>query len=159
MIKVKITLQTETKQKRLNIDFESIDEFNKYKKQRLETGCKFIKYSIKQEGRLMYSESVFEYGISRDKAKQRSLSHNDNIVQRNSRNNNIALAGNKLINLNMTPARQRKLVKWFESEAPITTREINIIKSMFSCSKISTRQYNLIENIKLDVSRRKKVLY
>jgi len=153
MIDVKLTIQTETKQNKLNKQFESIDKFNEYKKQRLETGCKFIKYSIKLKGSLMYSESVFEYGNNRNlerlttKLEQR---------QKNS-NNNIALSGNKLINLNMTPARQKKLVKWFNSGVPITPREINIIKGMFSYDKISIRQYNLIEDIKNTVNRRVKV--
>ncbi len=163
MIDVKITVQTEINQNRLNKQFESIDKFNEYKKQRLETGCKFIKYSIKLKGSLMYSESVFEYGINRKserlttKAEQRQKNTNDNITQRESRNNNIALSGNKLISLNMTPARQKKLVKWFNSGVPITPREINIIKSMFSYDKISIRQYYLIEDIKSTVNRRVKI--
>lgn len=163
MIEVKLTVQTETKQNRLNKQFESIDKFNEYKKQRLDTGCKFIKYSIKLKGSLTYSESVFEYGNNRisdrrtSKEEQRQKNTNDNITQRNSRNNNIALSGNKLINLNMTPARQKKLVKWFNSGVPITPREVNIIKSMFSYDKISIRQYYLIEDIKNAVSRRVKI--
>ena len=156
MIDVKLTIQTETKQNRLNKQFESIDKFNEYKKLRLETGCKFIKYSIKLKGSLMYSESVFEYGNNR-KSEQRQKNSNDNIAQRKSRNNNIALSGNKLINLNMTPARQKKLVKWFNSGVPITPREINIIKGMLSYDKISIKQYYLIEDIKSSVSRRVKV--
>ena len=163
MIDVKLTIQTEAKQNRLNKQFESIDKFNEYKKLRLETGCKFIKYSIKLKGSLMYSESVFEYGNNRKserlttKSEQRQKNSNDNITQRKSRNNNIALSGNKLINLNMTPSRQKKLVKWFNSGVPITPREINIIKGMFSYDKISIRQYDLIEDIKNTVNRRVKV--
>ena len=57
----------------------------------------------------------------------------------------------------------RKLTKYNQkskfpnSGVPITPREINIIKGMFSYDKISIRQYKLIEDIKSTVSRRVKL--
>lgn len=81
---------------------------------------------------------------------------NDNLVQQNSRNNNIALLNNKLISLSMTPAKQKSLMKFMETE-PVTNQEKKIIKGLLSFKTLSVNQYELIQNIKLKVSRRVKL--
>tara|TARA_R110000765_G_scaffold9561_2_gene29783 strand:+ start:252 stop:740 length:489 start_codon:yes stop_codon:yes gene_type:complete len=161
MVTVKMLVQTASHQKKFNKEFKSINAFNEYKSNRLECNWKFVKYSIREESQVMYSLPVFEYGANKLIESKLNLDTkmytSDNQQQQSSRNSQLALIGNKLINLNMTPAKQRSLVKWIESGVPITSKEVKTIKSLFNWSKITVGQYNLIEDIKLDVSRRKKV--
>lgn len=161
MVTVKMLVQTASRQKKFNKEFKSIESFNDYKSTKLECNWKFVKYSIKEKGQLMYSLPVFEYGsnnLVEYKAKSSTQKRaGANQLQRASRKNDVALSGNKLINLNMTPSKQRSLVKWIESGVPITNNEIKTIKSLFSWDKITIGQYKLIEDIKSKVIRRVKI--
>lgn len=161
MVTVKMLVQTASRQKKFNKEFSSINAFNEYKSHRLECNWKFVKYSIREENQVMYSLPVFEYGanklIESKPISDTKMSASDNQQQRSSRNSQLALIGNELINLNMTPAKQRSLVKWIESGVPITSKEVKTIKSLFNWSKITIGQYNLIEDIKSRVNRRVKL--
>ena len=165
MITFRVLLQTHTHQSKFIKNFTSIDTFNDWKVKRLESSCKYIKYSIKHKGEAMYGTDITEYGKDRDgdskdakagiEAKKKKWANaTSNIVQTLSRNNNIALRDNDLISLSMTPPKQRRLMKWINSDIPITPKEISIIKSLFLYKRLSLSQYNLIKDIETCVSRR-----
>ena len=155
MIKAKITIMTSKSKKEFTKDFNNIDSFNNYKEICLSTNTSYFKYQLMYEGTNIYTKQKTEYGNIKDYIKQERPV--DNTAQKNSRNNQLALKGNKLINLNMTPSRQKSLMKWVNSGIPITQGEIRVIKSMFSFDKISIAQYNSIEDLKLKVSRRVRI--
>ena len=155
MIKAKIKTITGKRSEYVK-EFDNIESFNNYKEALLDGNCTYFKYQLLLDGANLYTESKTEYGNSNRNKVSKSKSV-DNTAQKNSRNNQLALSGNKMINLNMTPARQRSLMKWILSGVPITKTEISFIKSMFCFDKISVSQYSAIETIKSKVSRRVRV--
>jgi hypothetical protein len=155
MIKAKITMMTTKSRKEFIKEFNSIDSFEKYKENKLSGNTSYFKYQLMKEGTNVYTTAKVEYGNNNYYIKQdRSI---DNSMQKNSRNSQLAIKGNKIINLNMTPSRQRSLMKWINSGVPITSNEIKFIKSMFAFDKISIAQYEAINNLKEKVSRRVKI--
>lgn len=155
MIKAKIKTMTSKRLEYIK-EFDNIESFNNYKEALLDSNCIYFKYQLLLGGANLYTESKTEYGNGNRKRVSKSKGV-DNAVQKNSRNNQLALSGNKLINLNMTPAKQRSLMKFINSSLPITQSEIRFIKSMFTFDKISIAQYNSIENLKLKVNRRVRI--
>lgn len=159
MIYAKITQMTNSKKKNYLKQFKDLYTFNNYKKKLLETNCTYFKYQLRKDGEQFYSSAKTEYANKDNKAKdckQRQTSNLENKIQKNSRNNQLALNGNDLINLNMTPAKQRSLVKFMNTK-PVTNSEKNIIKSCFAFDKLSVNQYNIIEDIKSRANRRFKL--
>ena len=164
MITLKILLQTNTNKSEFVKEYKSIDSFNEWKQTRLKTNCKYIKYSVKEQGEIMYSKPFTEYGTNRNttkfstnKAGYFKPNTSDSYAQKQSRNNHLALSGNDLVNLSMTPQKHKKLMKWINSNVPITPYEIKTIKSMFKYDKLTLGQYNFIKQIQDTVSRRVKV--
>jgi len=166
MTTFKILLQTNNNKSEFVSEYKSIDAFNKWKSTRLLTNCKYIKYSMKEKGEFMYSKPVTEYGTNRNKTINletkktiNSIRKNiiNNQIQKKSRNNHIALVGNDLINLSMTPQKQSKLMKWIDSGVPITSNEVRKIKSIMCSKKLTLGQYAFIKQIKDTVSKRVKV--
>ena len=155
MIKAKITMMTTKSRKEFTKEFNSIDSFENYKENKLSGNTSYFKYQLMHEGTNIYTKSKTEYGNNKDYIKQERPV--DNTVQKNSRNNQLAIKGNKIINLNMTPSRQRSLMKWINSGVPVTSNEIKFIKSMFAFDKISISQYEAINNLKEKVSRRVRI--
>ena len=155
-MKAKILILTGTSKKQFIKNFKSLDDFYNYKDSRLDNNVNYIKYSLLLDGETKYTFPKKEYSKNRIKEKTKftiSNKYNNNKSQKNSRNNQLALVGNDLINLNMTPIRQRNLVKFMEQK-PVTDREKNIIKSMFANDKLSISQYNLIREIQETANRR-----
>lgn len=155
-MKAKILILTGTSKKQFIKNFKSLDDFYNYKDSRLDNNVNYIKYSLLLDGETKYTLPKKEYSKNRIKEKTKftiSNKYNNNKSQKNSRNNQLALVGNDLINLNMTPIRQRNLVKFMEQK-PVTDREKNIIKSMFANDKLSISQYNLIREIQETANRR-----
>ena len=161
MVHAKILLQTSDKHTNWVKRFNTQQDFNAFKALKLES-CDFIKYSIKDDNSTTYSKIKTEYGKSRkfstrtDGDRYKNIISNENKVQKGSRNNQLALKGDKIISLSMTPARVRSLSKLIDT-APLTTKEVSILKSMFTVSKLSMAQYKLIEDIKHRASRRVKL--
>ncbi len=155
-MKAKILILTGTSKKQFIKNFKSLDDFYNYKDSRLDNNVNYIKYSLLLDGETKYTLPKKEYSKNRIKEKTKftiSNKYDKNKSQKNSRNNQLALVGNDLINLNMTPIRQRNLVKFMEQK-PVTDREKNIIKSMFANDKLSISQYNLIREIQETANRR-----
>ena len=162
MIKVKIQLVNKDNRKfNVTKEFISEDKFNEWVDNKINTTVLRMSYSILREGSLTYDgyKNVYSKSNTRKSIKSNNYeSTNKNIVQKNSRLNQLALKGNNLINLNFTPAKQKRLVSWIESGVPITKKEIKMIKSMFAYSKLSISQYNLIQDIEDRVNRRIKLV-
>ena len=156
-MKAKIMLLSNSNKREFTKEFKDLSAFHRYKQGVLDTNCRYIKYSLLLDGSTKFTKPKVEYG-NLNKRKQQSRRNNtlDNKIQKSSRNNQLALVGNDLINLNMTPSKQRSLVKWMDNK-PVTNSEKNLIKSMFSYDKISVAQYNVIEDIKAKVNRRIKL--
>lgn len=164
MITLKILLQTNTNKSEFIKEYKSIDSFNEWKQTRLESNCKYIKYSVKEQGEIMYSKSFTEYGTNRNTTVTNNKGKRivkattiDNYAQKQSRNNHLALSGNDLVNLSMTPQKHKKLMKWINSGVPITDTEVSKIKSIMCSIKLTLPQYNFIKQIQDTVSRRVKV--
>ena len=159
MVHAKILLQGSSKQTNWVKTFNSLDSFNKYKESKLEH-CTLIKYSLRNDNEKMYSSLITEYGVERTASSrvQRDTYKNAtvNSIQKDSLNNHLAVKGNKIISLVMTSAKVKSLSKLIDT-APLTSKEVSILKSMFSMSKLSASQYELIENIKHKASRRVKL--
>lgn len=154
-IKVKITLVTSSRRKEFFKEFKDIEFFNKYKNLQLNNNCNYLKYSFIKNNK--FTESKTEFGnLEKENIKEKNIEFK-NTPQKNSRENQLALIGNKLINLNITNAKQKSLVKFMEIN-PFTEKEKNIIKSMFLFSKLSVDQYLFIEDIKKKSKRRVKLL-
>lgn len=154
MIKAKIAMMTNNSKKEFIKEFNNISSFNDYKDSRLSGNTSYFKYQLMYQGEIMYGPVKTEYSNVKHYIKQDKVV--DNTAQKKSRNNQLAVQGNKLINLNMTPSRQRALVKWM-NKSPLTTSEIKFVKSMFAFDKISIAQYNSIEELKNKVSRRVRI--
>jgi hypothetical protein len=159
-MKAKILLITKTKKFDFIKEFKSIDDFNDYKDIKMSNTAKYIKYSLLLGGATQYTLPKTEYSKNRlssnvSKFKEREQKV-DNTVQKNSRNSQLALSGNNLINLSMTPAKSNKLIR-FMNEKPLTQKEKKIIKSLLTVDKLSINQYDLIKDIENTVSRRKRV--
>ena len=159
MIVAKILQMTNSKKKQYVKEFKDLDTFNKFKDSRLSGRCTYFKYQLRKDGEQTYSLPKTEYA-NRDKkftnSKSKRETKLDNNIQKHSRNNQLALDGNDLINLNMTPAKQRSLVKFMETK-PVTNSEKKLIKSCFAFDKISVNQYKIIEDIKAKANRRVKL--
>ena len=156
-MKAKILFFTGTKKFDFIKEFNSIDDFNNYKDAKLDGNVTYIKYSLLLDGAIQYTMPKTEYSknrvVSNNKVKPKNT---DNTSQKNSRNNQLALVGNDLINLNMTTAKSDRLIR-FMNEKPLTQREKNIIKGILSVDKLSIKQYDLIKDIENTVSGRKRV--
>jgi len=162
MIKVKIKLVNKHNRKFNTVkEFISEDKFNEWVDNKINTTVLRMSYSILREGSLTYDgyKNVYsKLNTIKSIKSNKYESVNENVVQKNSRLNQLALKGNNLINLNFTPSKQKRLVKWISSGVPITKKEIKMIKSMFAYSKLSVSQYNLIQDIEDRVNRRTKLV-
>ena len=159
MIVAKILQMTNNKKKDYIKEFKDLDTFNNFKESRFNNGVTYLKYQLRKDGEQFYSSAKTEYANRNKKTKERGQTQTTNLenkIQRDSRNNQLALDGNDLINLNMTPAKQRSLVKFMETK-PVTNSEKKLIKSCFAFDKISVTQYKIIEDIKAKANRRIKL--
>ena len=154
-LQAKILLFNPNSKKDFFKDFKNLEEFNKYKEEKLLNNI-YIKYQIKFKEDLIYSESKIEYSKNKDNIlkKDKYNKSQQNKIQRNSRQNNIALVGNDLVNLSTS---NLKINSFLNSNLPITNEEIRILKSMTSYKTLTVTQYNLVKDIKEKVKRRKKV--
>jgi len=154
-LQAKILLFNPNSKKDFFKDFKNLEEFNKYKEEKLLNNI-YIKYQIKFKEDLIYSESKIEYSKNKDSIlkKDKYNKSQQNKIQRNSRQNNIALVGNDLVNLSTS---NLKINSFLNSNLPITNEEIRILKSMTSYKTLTVTQYNLVKDIKEKVKRRKKV--
>ena len=162
-MKVKMKLFTDTTKKDFVKEFKDLQYFNDFKSSRLDNNVRSITYSILHDNANVYTKPVTEYGVKRSYSSKNitrdSKSKNrDNTIQKTSRNNHLALVGNDLINLNMTPSKQKKLVKWMDSGVPITSGEKKLVKGLFLFDKLSVSQYQLLDEIQRKVSRRVKLV-
>ena len=154
-LQAKILLFNPNSKKDFFKDFKNLEEFNKYKEEKLLNNI-YIKYQIKFKEDLIYYESKIEYSKNKDSIlkKDKYNKSQQNKIQRNSRQNNIALVGNDLVNLSTS---NLKINSFLNSNLPITNEEIRILKSMTSYKTLTVTQYNLVKDIKEKVKRRKKV--
>jgi len=155
-LKAKITLTTTKGRKDLLKEFKDLDSFNNYKQSQLNTNTLHIKYSLLFENQKIYTPIKIEYNSNRSKRNKISKSYNDNRLQENSRNNQLALLGNKLINLNITPSIIRKFNTFMDNK-PVTNNEKKIIKSLMIFDKLSISQYQLLKDIEQRVNKRKLI--
>ena len=155
-LKARITLTTTKGRKDLLKEFKDIDSFNNYKENHLEKNTLHIKYSLLFENQKIYTPIKIEYNSNRSKRNKISKSYNDNRLQENSRNNQLALLGNKLINLNITPSIIRKFNTFMDNK-PVTNNEKKIIKSLMIFDKLSISQYQLLKDIEQRVNKRKLI--
>jgi len=155
-LKAKITLTTTKGRKDFLKEFKDLDSFNNYKENQLNTNTLHIKYSLLFENQNTYTPIKTEYSSDRSKRNKVSKSHNDNILQENSRNNQLALLGNKLINLTITPSIIRKFNKFMDNK-PVTNNEKKIIKSLMIFDKLSVSQYQLLKDTEQKVNKRKLI--
>lgn len=155
-LKARITLTTTKGRKDFLKEFKDLYSFNNYKQNQLNTNTLHIKYSLLFENKNIYTPTKIEYNSDRSKINKVSKSYNDNMLQQNSRNNNIALLGNKLINLNITPSIIRKFNKFMDNK-PVTNNEKKIIKSLMIFDKLSVSQYQLLKDIEERVNKRKLI--
>jgi len=155
-LKAKITLTTTKGRKDLLKEFKDIDSFNNYKENHLEKNTLHIKYSLLFENQKIYTPIKTEYNSNRFKVNKISKSYNDNRLQENSRNNQLALLGNKLINLSITPSIIRKFNTFMDNK-PVTNNEKKIIKSLMIFDKLSISQYQLLKDIEQRVNKRKLI--
>lgn len=155
-LKAKITLTTTKGRKDLLKEFKDLGSFNNYKENQLNTNTLHIKYSLLFENQKIYTPIKTEYNSNRFKRNKISESYNDNILQENSRNNQLALLGNKLINLSITPSIIRKFNKFMDNK-PVTNNEKKIIKSLMIFDKLSVGQYQLLKDIEQKVNKRKLI--
>jgi len=155
-LKARITLTTTKGRKDLLKEFKDIDSFNNYKENHLEKNTLHIKYSLLFENQKIYTPIKIEYNSNRFKRNKISKSYNDNRLQENSRNNQLALLGNKLINLNITPSIIRKFNTFMDNK-PVTNNEKKIIKSLMIFDKLSISQYQLLKDIEQRVNKRKLI--
>jgi len=155
-LKAKITLTTTKGRKDLLKEFKDLDSFNNYKQSQLNTNTLHIKYSLLFENQKIYTPIKIEYNSNRSKRNKISESYNDNRLQENSRNNQLALLGNKLINLSITPSIIRKFNTFMDNK-PVTNNEKKIIKSLMIFDKLSISQYQLLKDIEQRVNKRKLI--
>jgi len=155
-LKAKITLTTTKGRKDLLKEFKDLDSFNNYKQSQLNTNTLHIKYSLLFENQKIYTPIKIEYNSNRSKRNKISESYNDNRLQENSRNNQLALLGNKLINLSITPSIIRKFNTFIDNK-PVTNNEKKIIKSLMIFDKLSISQYELLKDIEQRVNKRKLI--
>ena len=153
-LKAKITLTTTKGRKDFLKEFKDLDSFNNYKENQLNTNTLHIKYSLLFENQKIYTPTKIEYNSDRSKRSKAPKLRSDNKVQENSRNNNLALLGNKLINLNVTPSIIRKFNKFMDNK-PVTNNEKKIIKSLMIFDKLSISQYELLKDIEQRVNKKK----
>jgi hypothetical protein len=158
-LKARIALTTTKGRKDLLKEFKDLDEFNNYKGNQLNTNTLHIKYSLLFENQKIYTPTKTEYGINRDIncKKRKTTDKFENLAQQRSRQNQLALLGNKLINLNITPSIIRKFNKFMDNK-PVTDEEKKIIKSLMIFDKLSVSQYNLLKDIEERVNKRKPLL-
>ena len=154
-MKAKILLMTNNSRKEFIKEFRDLEHFNNYKQSRLEGEVRFIKYSLLHDNSKMYEHSVTEYSVNRGSVLDRVKkdTRTENLIQRTSRQNQLALLGNKLINLNITPSIIKRLKKFMDNK-PVTLKECKIIKSMLIQDKFTIAQYNLLKDIEERVDRR-----
>jgi hypothetical protein len=155
-LKARITLTTTKGRKDFLKEFKDLDSFNNYKENHLNQNTLHIKYSLLFENQKIYTPTKTEYNSDRYKRNKVSKSYNDNRLQENSRNNQLALLGNKLINLNITPSIIRKFNKFIDNK-PVTNNEKKIIKSLMIFDKLSVGQYQLLKDIEEKVNKRKLI--
>jgi hypothetical protein len=155
-LKARITLTTTKGRKDFLKEFKDLDSFNNYKQNQLNTNTLHIKYSLLFENKKIYTPTKIEYNSDRSKINKISKSYNENRLQQNSRNNQLALLGNKLINLNITPSIIRKFNKFMDNK-PVTNEEKKIIKSLMIFDKLSVSQYQLLKDIEQRVNKRKLI--
>lgn len=155
-LKAKITLITTKGRKDLLKEFKDLDSFNNYKENHLEKNTLYIKYSLLFENQKIYTPIKIEYNSNRFKRNKISKSYNDNRLQENSRNNQLALLDNKLINLSITPSIIRKFNTFMDNK-PVTNNEKKIIKSLMIFDKLSISQYELLKDIEQRVNKRKLI--
>jgi len=159
-MKVKARIKLTTTRGRVEFlkEFKDIDSFNNYKEGQLNTHTLHIKYSLLFENEKMYTPAKTEYNPDRSLRKVKINKVNDmtNLIQSKSRNNNIALLGNKLISLSITPSIIRKFNKFMDNK-PVTNTEKKTIKSLMLFEKLSISQYQLLKDIEERVNRRKLI--
>ena len=153
-MKVKIITISNSSKKEFIKEFLNKEQFENYKEICLNTNINYIKYSIFENG--YYKPYIKEFSKNRNIDKDVNKSFNKNTLQKNSRNNQLALLGNKLINLNITPSIIRKFNK-FMNDKPVSIEEKKIIKSLLINDKISVSQYELLKQIETRVNKRKLI--
>lgn len=155
-LKARITLTTTKGRVDLLKEFKDLDSFNNYKQNQLNTNTLHFKYSLLFENQKIYTPYKTEYSSDRSKKSKVYKYYNDNRIQENSRNNQLALLGNKLINLTITPSIIRKFNKFMDNK-PVTNEEKKIIKSLIIYDKLSVNQYQLLKDIEQRVNKRKLI--
>ena len=154
-MKAKMVLTTNNSRKEFIKEFRDLEHFNNYKQSRLEDKVRSIKYSLLHDNSKMYTHSVTEYGVDRGLSSNNTKkdTRTENLIQRTSRQNQLALLGNNLVNLNITPSIIKRLKKFMDNK-PVTLKESKTIKSMLIQDKFTIAQYNLLKDIEERVNRR-----
>jgi len=141
----------------------TFDEFNSWKKDRLNTNVVYLKYKFKKISDNIWSVWNTEHSKFRNQPKQtcrfgesdrRVEITAENNSQRLSRNSNLLVKGNKVVSLSMTPSRKNKIDTYLKSNKPITSRERRILKDFFHLNTMSKRQLITYNDIFAKIDRR-----
>lgn len=141
----------------------TFDEFNSWKKDRLNTNVVYLKYKFKKISDNMWSVWNTEHSKFRNQPKQtcRFFASNrrveitaENNLQRLSRNSNLFVKDDKVVSLSMTPSRKNKIDTYLKSNKPITLRERRILKDFFHLNTMSKRQLITYNDIFAKINRR-----
>ena len=154
-MKAKILTMTSSGKKDFTKTFKDLDSFNKYKEELLKTNCRYIKYSLSLNDDYNYTESKVEYGSTDIKQKKFGNSYYSDRVQKTSINNHIAVHNDKLINLSVERLNIDGIIN---SNLPLTTKEIYLLKSLSIFKILSVKQYVMLKEIKEKANRRIKII-
>ena len=153
-MKAKILMMTSTGKKDFNKTFKDLDSFNKYKDEMLKCNCRYIKYSLSLNDDYNYTESKVEYGNQNIKQRNSDDLYYTDRIQKTSTNNHIAVHNDKLINLSVKPLNIDGIIN---SNLPLTTKEIYLLKSLSIFKTLSVKQYLILKEIKEKANRRIKI--
>ena len=144
-LEFKIITLTDTSKDEFLKEF-TFEEFNKWKSKRLKTNCVYIKYKFKKPNDRMWSFWNTENSKKTHSNKSKDDTSSENKLQRESRNSNLLVKGNKVVSLSMTPARKNKIEKYLNTK-PLTSREISLLKSLYHSNTLSKKQLEMLNGI------------
>ena len=153
-MKAKILMMTSTGKKDFTKTFKDLDSFNKYKDEMLKCNCRYIKYSLSLNDDYNYTESKVEYGNQNIKQRNSDDLYYSDRIQKTSTNNHIAVHNGKLINLSVKTLNIDGIIN---SNLPLTTKEIYLLKSLSIFKTLSVKQYLMLKEIKEKANRRIKI--
>ena len=160
MTKYYVTMLTSSNRKEFQKEFSTKDSFLKWVESRLDTNVKRVDYysvSLANDNVWQRSsiESIMNFGFKKTLKDKKSNSLK-NESQRNSRNPNLIVKGNKIVSLSMTKARVNKYDKWLQT-APLTSKERSIVISLLIKKTLTEGQWELLNDIEARANRRKPI--